>query len=235
MRCRVAFLRQTGYVLGGNFYSLLEIEHCILRRNLHRPDSVAALAFLPRVPPRNVLPSQHNETPEDTIFEADDTLVVQQSPTAVGQADSSSNGVDSTNAPQCKPSNLTARALSKKILQQQHKWLLNQTLVRCLATVFLHALRLISFVLPITISFVASQLALQRHFPELDLHNTLKFDGFAGVEPDPMITLCLNTGSQYVGHCSAAHDYSTPSTDETHGCFVLFVNSNMRLDWLGVV
>eukprot|EP00750_Incisomonas_marina_P023339 INCI5030.13.p1 GENE.INCI5030.13~~INCI5030.13.p1 ORF type:complete len:362 (-),score=49.38 INCI5030.13:246-1331(-) len=169
MRCRVTFLRQTGYDLGGSFYSLLEIEHCIVRRNLHRPDSVAALAFLPSVPPQNVkgkLPAggaavvfTEDECLEDVLDEADDTLVVQHSPTAVDQAD----GFESASVPQDKPPIITARTLTKKILQQQHTWLLHQTF---------------------------------RHFPELDLRNNLKFDGFAGVEPDPLITLCLNTGSR---------------------------------------
>eukprot|EP00750_Incisomonas_marina_P023343 INCI5030.18.p1 GENE.INCI5030.18~~INCI5030.18.p1 ORF type:complete len:1310 (-),score=190.41 INCI5030.18:744-4673(-) len=170
-RAWVTFLRQTGYDLGGSFYSLLEIEHCIVRRNLHRPDSVAALAFLPSVPPQNVkgkLPAggaavvfTEDECLEDVLDEADDTLVVQHSPTAVDQAD----GFESASVPQDKPPIITARTLTKKILQQQHTWLLHQTF---------------------------------RHFPELDLRNNLKFDGFAGVEPDPLITLCLNTGSRYV-------------------------------------
>ena len=173
MRCRVTFLRQTGYDLGGSFYSLLEIEHCIVRRNLHRPDSVAALAFLPSVPPQNVkgkLPAggaavvfTEDECLEDVLDEADDTLVVQHSPTAVDQAD----GFESASVPQDKPPIITARTLTKKILQQQHTWLLHQTFVRCLEIVFLNVVRFTSCICEMVISLLCHNGLCSDIFPNL--------------------------------------------------------------------
>ena len=47
----VRFLKQTAYNIGGSVYSLLVIDHCILRAELNPPEGVLASQFLPKLKP----------------------------------------------------------------------------------------------------------------------------------------------------------------------------------------